>query len=83
VLAHGGHLGLHCVHLEQQHRLGGLFHLIDGVVEAVDQIFDVAAVKRCDEGAAHQQRHFARDAVGHLFEVIDLGGRVIDAGTAL
>ena len=45
-VAHLAHLGLEGAHLEQRDRLGGLVHLVDGVVHRGDQVLDVAAVER-------------------------------------
>ena len=61
---HLAHLRLEAGDLEQGDGLGGLLHLVDGVVEQADQVLDVAAVERRDEGAPHPQQHVAGDGVG-------------------
>ena len=50
-VAHLTHLQLEALDLEQGDRLGGLLHLVDGIVEQADQLLDVAAVEGGDEGA--------------------------------
>src|ERR1700760_2916751 len=45
------HRRLEDTDLEQDDGLGGLLHLIDGVVHRCDQVLDIAAVERGDEGA--------------------------------
>ena len=42
----------------------GLMHLVDGVVHRRDEIADVAAVERRDEGAAHGEQRLAGDIIG-------------------
>ena len=56
-VAHFAHRRLEGAHLEQHHGLGGLLHLVDGVVHGGDQVLDVAAVERGDEGAADRGQH--------------------------
>ena len=65
------HRRLERAHLEQDDGFRGLLHLVDGVVHRRDQVLDVAAVERRDEGPAHRGQHFAGDAVGIVFELID------------
>ena len=65
------HRRLEHADLEQHHRLRGLLHLIDRVVHRRDQVLDVAAVERGDEGAADRGQHLAGDAVGVIFELVD------------
>ena len=69
--AHLPHRRLEAPDLEQHHRLGGLLHLVDGVVHRGDQVLDVAAVERRDEGAAHRGQHLAGDVVGVVLELMD------------
>ena len=42
-------------------------HLVDGVVEVVDEAVDVAAVERRDEAAPQRELHFGRDVVSQVF----------------
>ena len=44
-VGHLAHLQLEFRHLEQGDGLGRLLHLVDGVIELVDQLLDVAAVE--------------------------------------
>ena len=82
-LAHLLHLRLEAFHLEQGDGLGGLVHLVDGIVERVDQILDVGAVERGDEGAAHGGQHLARDLVGLRFALENDLAIMLDAVAAL
>ena len=63
------HLRREVALVEQHDGLGGLLHLVDGVVHRGDQILDVAAVERRDEGAPHRDQHLARDVVGVVLAV--------------
>ena len=81
VIAHPGHLGFERGDLEQQHGLGRLLHLVDRVVERVDEILDVAPVEGRDEGAPDEKQHFARDGVGLALERHHLLRRGGDAGS--
>ena len=83
VLAHLLHLPLEAVHLEQRDGLGGLVHLVDRVVERADQVLDVAAVERRDEGAADGDQHLAGDLVRLIFQREDLRAAVLDRVAAL
>ncbi len=65
------HRRLEGADLEQNDGLGGLLHLVDGIVHRGDQVLDVAAVERGDEGAADRGQHLAGDIVGVVFELID------------
>src|SRR3954454_22478 len=65
------HRRLEAADLEQHHGLGGLLHLVDGVVHRGDQVLDVAAVERGDEGAAHRGQHLTGDVVGIVLELVD------------
>src|SRR5712691_5638515 len=49
--------------VEHHDGLGGLLHLVDGVVHRGDEILDAATVERRDEGAAYRDEHFAGDVV--------------------
>src|SRR5882757_818450 len=69
--AHFPHRRFEASHLEQHHGLGGLLHLVDRIVHRGDQVLDVAAVERRDEGAAHRDQHLAGNVVGIVFELID------------
>ncbi|MGY3410511.1 hypothetical protein ACVWZV_006624 [Bradyrhizobium sp. GM5.1] len=51
--------------------MAGLLHLVDGVVHRGDQVLDVAAVERGDEGAAHRGQHLTGDVVGIVLELVD------------
>src|SRR5258708_6196994 len=44
---------------------------IDCIVHRGDQVLDIAAVERRDEGAAHRGEHLAGDIVGVIFKLID------------
>src|SRR5712691_4040582 len=55
--------------IEQHDGLGGLLHLIDGVVHRGDEVLDVAAVERSDEGAPHRNQHLAGNVVGFLLAI--------------
>ena len=68
-VGHVLHLRRERGHVEQPDRLGGLLHLVDGVVHRGDQVADVAAVERRDEGAPHRDQHVARDIVGVLLAI--------------
>ena len=63
-LAHLLHLRLEAAHFEQRDGLGGLVHLVDGIVQRADQVLDVGAVERRDEGAPHRGQHLPRNLVG-------------------
>jgi len=65
------HLRLEGMHIEKGDRLGGLLHLVDGVVHRGDQVGDVAAVERRDEGAPDGDQDLARHAVGVMLAVHD------------
>ena len=69
--------------LEQGDRLGGLLHLVDGVVERGGQVADVAAVEGGDEGAADGQENVAGDLVGRLLVPDDRGAGRGHPGTAV
>ncbi len=69
-------------HLEQSDRLGGLLHLVDGVVEQADQVDDVAAVEGRDEGAADPDQDFAGDGVGVILMGDDAPAGFRHAGAA-
>ena len=64
IVAHLLHLRLEAAHLEQRDGLGGLVHLVDGIVQRADQVLDIGAVERRDEGAAHRDQHLPGDFVG-------------------
>ena len=72
---HVAHLRLELGDLVQRDRLGGLVHLVDRIVHHADQVGDRAAVERRDEDAAHVLQHVARDVVGLMLAVDDLGDR--------
>src|SRR5262245_37206410 len=55
--------------VEQGDGLGGLEHLVDGVVHRRDEVLDAAAVERRDEGAADRDQHLAGDVVGVVLTV--------------
>jgi hypothetical protein len=59
------------VHFEQHDDLRRLLHLIDRVIHGGDQILDVAAIERRDEGASHPEQHLAGDGVGFLLVAHD------------
>jgi hypothetical protein len=46
-------------------------HLVDGVVHHRDQIADVAAIERRNEGASHGEQDVPRDHVRVVFIVLD------------
>src|SRR4051812_14760764 len=69
--SHFPHRGFEGSDLEQDHGLRGLLHLVDGVVHRGDQILDVAAIERRDEGAADRGQHLAGDIVGVVLELVD------------
>jgi hypothetical protein len=69
--------------LEQADDLGGLAHLVDGVVQRGGQVLDVAAVERRDEGAADGLHHLAGDLVGLFLVLVDAGAGGLDAVAAL
>ena len=50
---------LEAAHLEQGDGLRGLVHLVDRVVHRRDQVPDVAAIERRDEGAPHREQSLA------------------------
>src|SRR5690348_8049238 len=70
-VAHLLHLRRERADVEQHDGLGGLLHLVDGVVHRGDEILDVAPVERRDEGAADRGEHLARHVVGVLLAVHD------------
>ena len=72
------HRRLEAALLEQRDRLGGLVHLVDGVVHRLDQVLDVAPVERRDEGPAHREQHLVRHLVGRVFVPHDLLAPVRD-----
>src|ERR1700722_3466614 len=45
--------------LEQNDRLRGLLHLVNRVIHRRDQVLDIDAVERRDEGSADRGEHFA------------------------
>ena len=67
---HVPHLRRERGHLEQPDRFGGLLHLIDGIVHRGDQVADVAAIERRDEGAPNRNQHLAGGDVGILLTVL-------------
>jgi hypothetical protein len=71
--SHFAHRRLEGSHLEQNDGLGGLLHLVDGVVHRGDQVLDVAAVERGDESPAHRGEDLAGDIVGVIFELVGAG----------
>jgi hypothetical protein len=66
-------------HFEQGYAFCGLVHLIDGVIHRCDEILDVAAVERRDEGAAYRSENLARNFVGFGFAREDLPAIMLDA----
>src|SRR5579871_1157030 len=68
---HLPHRRLKTLHLEQHHRFRSLLHLVDRIVHRGDEVLDIAAVERRDEGAAHRGQHLARDVVGLILQLID------------
>src|SRR5712691_394017 len=62
-VAHLLHLRREGADVEQHHRLRGLLHLVDGIVHRRDEILDVAAIERRDEGAPDRDQHVPRDGV--------------------
>src|SRR5437868_8214349 len=68
---HFPHRRLEGPDLEQDHRFCGLLHLVDGVVHRGDQVLDVDAIERRDEGAAHRGQHLPGNAVGVVLELVD------------
>ena len=66
-VAHLPHLRRERAHVEQDDGLGGRLHLIDGIVHRGDQVLDVDAIERRDEGAAHRDQHVAGGIVGIAF----------------
>src|SRR5262245_29831744 len=55
--------------VEQHDGLGGLQHLVDGVIHRGNEILDAAAVERGDEAAADRDQHFAGDIVGVVLAI--------------
>ena len=82
-VAHLAHLRLEAFDLEQVDDLGGLVHLIDGVVHRRDQVLDVGAIERRDEGAAHRDQDLAGDFVGFGLALENLLAVALDAVAAL
>ena len=70
-VAHLAHPRLEVVCSNKVDGLGGLVHLVDGVVHRLDQVLDVAAVERRDEAATDGQQHLAGDVVGAVLELDD------------
>jgi len=62
-IRHLAHLRLELRYLEKQDSLGGLLHLVDGIVHRRDQVLDGAPVEWCDEGASNRKDDVARDRV--------------------
>src|SRR5204862_7913680 len=58
-------------------------HLVDGVIERVDQVFDVAAVERCDESAADGVEHLPRQGIGLVFVLHDASATLVNTDAAL
>src|SRR6266550_14943 len=83
ILAHLLHLRLETAHLEQRDDLRGLVHLVDGVVERADQVLDVGAVERRDEGPAHRDKNLPGDLIGLIFEREDLLTAILDLLAAI
>ena len=79
VLTHLLHLALEALHLEQRDDLRGLVHLVDRVVERADEVLDVGAIERRDEGAAHRNQHLSGDFIGLIFQREDLRTAVLDS----
>ena len=75
-VGHFLHAGGERALVEHHDGLGGLLHLVDGVVHRGDQVLDVAAVERRDEGAPDRDQHLAGDVVGVLLAIHD--GLVVD-----
>jgi hypothetical protein len=65
------HRRLEDPHLEQHHRLGGLLHLVDGVIHRSDQVLDVTAIERGNESPPDRGENFPSDLVGVVFELVD------------
>src|ERR1700674_4711450 len=63
-VAHLPHLRRERAQVEQDDGLGGGLHLVDGVVHRRDQVLDVDAIERRDEGPAYRDQHFAGGLVG-------------------
>src|SRR5690606_34419934 len=57
--------------VEQVNRLDDLVHHVDGIVHRLDQVLDVAAVERSDEGATRGQEHFGSHDVRLLLQLHD------------
>jgi hypothetical protein len=78
-LRHRLHLRLEGLDLEQADHLGGLAHLVDGVVQRRRQVLDVATIERRDEAAADGLHHLAGDLVGLFLVQVHPGGGRLDA----
>src|ERR1700737_2456581 len=70
-VAHTTHQGLEVAYFVKERRLGRLMHLVDGVVHHRDQIADVAAIERRNEGASHGEQDVPRDHVRVVFIALD------------
>jgi hypothetical protein len=58
------HRALEAAQLEQRNGSGSLVHLVDGVVHRRDEILDIAAIERRDEGPPQRGENLARQLVG-------------------
>src|SRR5712691_2980159 len=70
-VAHRLHLRRERSHVEHHDGFRGLLHLIDGIVHRGDEVLDIAAIERGDEGAADGDEHVPGDVVGVLLAVHD------------
>ncbi|BCH15618.1 hypothetical protein MesoLjLa_24690 [Mesorhizobium sp. L-2-11] len=58
-------------------------HHVDGVIHRLDQVLDVATVKRGDEALAHGEQHLAGDHVGLVLELDELTAMALDVLAAI
>ena len=66
-VAHAPHQRLKITRLIDESCLGGLMHLVDGVVHRRDEIANVAAIEWRDKGASNGKKDIPRDYVGCHF----------------
>src|SRR5207247_1437883 len=58
--------------------LCSFIHLVDCIVHRIDQVLDVSAIERGDEGTAHRRQNLPRDFVSFGFAVKYLHAVMLD-----
>jgi len=77
-LAHLLHARLKSAHFECHNCLGGLIHLVDGIVHRRDEILNVGAVEWRDEGTANSDQNLPGYLVGFRFALENLFATRLD-----